>query len=45
MPFPAVTVCELGEAEMLKSDGGPFTIRLTVAECVSDPLVPVMVNV
>jgi len=44
--FPAVTVWELGEAEMLKSgDGDALTTRLTVVEWVSDPLVPVMVSV
>ena len=40
---PAVTVCEAGVAEIAKS-GGELTVRLTAAECVRLPLVPVMVN-
>src|SRR5262249_39702374 len=39
--LPAVTLCELGVAEMEKS----FTTRLTVVECTRLPLVPVMVSV
>lgn len=42
--WPAVTVCELGEAEIEKS-GGAFTTRETVVLCVRLPLVPVMVSV
>jgi hypothetical protein len=42
--LPCATVCELGVAEMLKSDG-PCTINVTVPVCVRVPLVPVIVSV
>jgi hypothetical protein len=44
--FPATTVCVLGLPAIVKSGGGgaAFTTRLTVAACVSVPLVPVIVN-
>ena len=43
---PAVTVCEPGVAEIEKSGGGGgLTVKLTAAECVRLPLVPVIVNV
>jgi hypothetical protein len=46
VPFPAVTVCEPGVAEMLKSGvGTAFTTSVTVVECVKLPLVPVIVIV
>jgi hypothetical protein len=46
VPFPCVTVCELGVAEMLKSGvGTAFTTSVTVVECVKLPLVPVIVIV
>lgn|SRR5581483_2421838 len=38
--FPAVTVCEDGDAEIEKSE----TMTVTVAECDRLPLVPVMVT-
>jgi hypothetical protein len=41
--FPCVTVCELGVVEMLKS--GVDTTNVTVVECNSVPLVPVIVRV
>src|SRR5579875_548185 len=41
--LPAFTVCALGAAEIVKS--GVFTVKLTVAVCVSVPLVPVIVSV
>jgi hypothetical protein len=42
--FPAVTVCDEGEAEMEKSEAAETT-REVVVECVRLPLVPVMVSV
>jgi hypothetical protein len=44
--FPTITVCVLGLAVMVKSGGGgwAFTTKLTVAVCVSVPLVPVIVS-
>ena len=44
MEFPAVTVCDEGEAEIEKS-GAAETTREVVVECVRLPLVPVMVSV
>ena len=45
VPAPAVTVCELGVAVIVKSGvGGAFTTSVTLAECTRLPLVPVMVN-
>ena len=44
MPFPAVTVCELGVADSEKS-GGAFTDSVTVAVCDVLPLAPVAVRV
>jgi hypothetical protein len=41
---PAVTVCELGDAEIVKS-GAALTTSVTVVLCVRVPLVPVTVNV
>jgi hypothetical protein len=41
---PAFTGCELGLAETVKS-GEPVTVKVTMAVCVSAPLVPVMVSV
>jgi hypothetical protein len=44
--LPAVTVCDAGVAESEKSATAMgLTVRVTVAECVTMPLVPVMVNV
>ena len=43
---PAVTVREVGDGLKEKSgEGGAFTTRVTAVVCVSDPLVPVIVNV
>ncbi len=45
VPDPAVTVCELGVAEMVKfGTGAAFTTRDTAAECTRLPLVPVMIR-
>lgn len=47
VPFPAVRVCELGEAENEKFGGGMFaaTVMLTCVLLLSEPLVPPIVNV
>ncbi len=46
MPDPAVTVCELGVAEIVKFGvATAFTTSDTVVECTRLPLVPVMVSV
>jgi len=42
---PRVTVREDGVAETVKSGFRPVTTRVTVAECVRVPLVPVIVRV
>jgi len=42
--LPCAIVSDVGEAEMEKS-GGAVTVKLTVAVCVNDPLVPVTVSV
>jgi hypothetical protein len=44
VPPPTVIVCEDGVAETVKS-GAPVTFKVTVALCVSEPLVPVIVRV
>jgi hypothetical protein len=41
---PRVTVWEVGDAEIEKLGAG-FTVKLTVVECFSPPLVPLMVTV
>jgi len=45
--LPAITVCVLGLAEIVKSGGGgcAFITKLTVAVCVRLPLIPVIVSV
>jgi hypothetical protein len=45
--LPAATVCELGDAVSEKSGGRllAVTVTLTATLCVSDPLVPMTVNV
>ena len=40
--MPAITLCEAGVAEIVKSGAG-LTIKVTVAVCVNVPLVPVTV--
>jgi hypothetical protein len=38
VPFPAVTACELGEAEMLKSGAGVEFGRLTLSKVTVQPV-------
>ena len=43
--FPRRTVCDDGEAEIVKSGGAiAVTVRVSVALCVSEPDVPVTVS-
>ena len=43
--MPAVTVCDPGEADTLKSGAGcGLMVKLTEAECMMVPLVPEMVS-
>lgn len=43
--FPAVMVCELGDAASVKFAGSAMTTTLTVVLLLSDPLLPAIVNV
>jgi hypothetical protein len=43
--LPAVTACELGDADRVKSGGGTVTVNVMLAECVRLPLAPVTVSV
>ena len=45
MLLPAITVCDPGEADTLKSGAGcGLMVKLTEAECMMVPLVPEMVS-
>ena len=41
---PREMVCDAGEAEIVKSGTGPFTLSVTVVEWTNDP-VPVIISV
>ena len=42
---PLLLICELGDAEIVKSAPGAVTDRVTVTVCELHPLLPVMVRV